>query len=583
MRRALRTAAVAVPTTVGAYVASDEDRRVKAGQVLSAQYRIANLVRTAGLMVGDYVLTTQLNSSVGVDNEYTRLSETLRRLQHEQELTTIQQWKVRDGKDPIKFAELERKIADTRKLMDSTAEALGQLSSSSRDDVSGNPLSACHQRCAIRLRDMCAQNRGVYIKLGQHLAMLDHILPREYNETLTTLLADTPRSSLAAVRRVIKEDLGAYPEELFSSFDPEPIASASLAQVHTAVLQGKKVAVKVQHEGLREGSVGDMYAITVLVDLVSRIFDGFSYTWLSREMNINLPLELNFEHERLNQLRAREFLKDLLNSGDLAIPISHEKLCSKRVLCMDFEEGCFVSDVPEIQRMGLETGDVARLVSLVFCEQMYRHGFCHCDPHEGNVLVRRHPTRKDKPQIVLLDHGLYRELKDSFRRDYCRLWRALVQGDEQEIKLRCDNLHVGPAFTLLAAILTMRPWDDITSKDVSRLQGKGTKGESEMLKAYAKRYFKDIVGLLSRVDSEMLLLLKTNDCLRHLDKKLGRPVNTATIVAQVTNSVITNEELQELSTVFSAEGFRVVWTWWVVRVRQAGLELISWWMGHVGG
>ena len=280
-----RTVLVALSVSAaGLY--SDEHRRVKAAQILSAQYRILNLCKTAGLMIGDYAVTLQLNRNVGSENEYTRLSETLKRLQHEQEVTTIEQWKVRDGKDKVKFAELERKIGETRKLMDSTAEALGQLSSQSQlggggGSSSANPLSACHQRCATRLRDMCAQNRGCYIKLGQHLAMLDHILPREYNETLTSLLANTPRSSIAAVRRVIKEDLGASPEELFASFEEEPIASASLAQVHVAVTkEGKKVAVKVQHEGLREGSVGDMYAITVLVDFVSRMFDGFSYNWL---------------------------------------------------------------------------------------------------------------------------------------------------------------------------------------------------------------------------------------------------------------------------------------------------------------
>ena len=523
-----RTALVALPVGVASsYVAVDEGRRAKVGEMASAQFRIANLARTAGLMICDYTWSMNMNQTANSASEYARLSEKLKRLQHDQEVTTLDQWKVR-GKDKAKFAEFEQKISMNRKLMDSTAEAIGQLTNENSD---ANPLACCHQRCATRLRDMCAQNGGVYIKLGQHLAMLDHILPREYNESLTTLLADTPRSSYAAVRRIIREDLGAEPEELFASFSKEPIASASLAQVHVAVTKtGKKVAVKVQHEGLREGSVGDRRAITVLVDLVSRMFEGFSYTWLTREMNINLPLELDFVHEVYNLEKAKGFLSDLIASGDLAIPSAHKELCSERVLTMDFEEGCYVSDVSKIQAQGINTADVARLVSLVVCEQMYRHGFCHCDPHEGNVLVRPNPLRKRSPQIVLLDHGLYRQLNDSFRRDYCRLWRALVKGDEKEIKLRCENMSVGPAYTLLAAMLTMRPWDDITSGDVDRLKVRGSKGESEMLKAYAKRYFKDIVGLLGRVDSEMLLLLKTNDCLRHLDKTLGRPVNTSLVV-----------------------------------------------------
>jgi aarF domain-containing kinase len=184
---------------------------------------------------------------------------------------------------------------------------------------------------------------------------------------------------------------------------------------------------------------------------------------------------------------------------------------------------------------------------------------------------------------VLLDHGLYRELKDSFRRDYCRLWRALVVGDEKEIKFRCERMHVGPAFTLLAAILTMRPWDDITSGDMGRLKNKGSKGESEMLKAYAKRYFKDIVALLGRVDSEMLLLLKTNDCLRHLDKRLGAPINTAQVVADITSSVIIREDLSDLFsssfTTFSLAKLSEVLTNWIrVQLRLLAMRLYSWFL-----
>jgi len=566
----------------GTYVASDEERRNKAGQVIAAQGRIANLVGTAAVMVVDYGVTLQLNKDASATNEYAKLSNALKKLQHDQEVFTIAQWKVKD--DAARADEWQQKIDETRKLIDKTAEDMGKLaspSSSSAEESDVNPLSSCHARNAARLRDMCARNRGCYIKLGQHLAMLDHILPQEYTDTLSTLLANTPRTSYSAVRRIIKEDLGAYPEELFSSFSQEPMASASLAQVHVAVTkEGKKVAVKVQHEGLREGSSGDMFAITVLVDLVSRLFEGFSYTWLSREMNVNLPLELDFENELRNIAKATTLLKKLIDSGDLAIPKTHARFSSKRVLCMDFEEGCYVTDIAKIPA-GIVTGDVAALISRVFCEQMYRNGFCHCDPHEGNVLVRRHPFKPNSPQIVLLDHGLYRELKDSFRRDYCRLWRALVVGDEKEIKLRCERMHVGPAFTLLAAILTMRPWDDITSGDMGRLKNSGSKGESEMLKAYAKRYFKDIVALLGRVDSEMLLLLKTNDCLRHLDKRLGAPINTAQVVADITSSVIIREDLSDLfsssSATFSfAKLYEVLTNWIRVRMRLLAMRFYSW-------
>lgn len=144
---------------------------------------------------------------------------------------------------------------------------------------------------------------------------------------------------------------------------------------------------------------------------------------------------------------------------------------------------------------------------------------------------------------MLLDHGLYKELDDNLRKDYCRLWRALVTGDEPTIKLKCEKLGAGKAFTLLAAMLTMRPWDDIVSDDMGRLKSKNTKGEQEMLKAYARRYFKDITILLNSLPTPLLLVLKTNDCLRHLDRKLGTPINTASVVAKITADVIFKEDI----------------------------------------
>ena len=340
-------------------------------------------------------------------------------------------------------------------------------------------------------------------------------------------------------------DLGKAPEELFEFVERAPIASASLAQVHVAYgHDGKKYALKVQHEGLLEGSNADRAAITFVIDQISYLFKGFSYKWLTREMNKNLPLELDFEHEAANLSRCRALFE-----GDdrVAFPDVREDMTSKRVLCMSFEEGVYVNDFRGMKELGVDLADVARTVSSVFCEQIFRYGFVHCDPHQHNLLVRKHPFlgSKGRAQIVLLDHGLYRNLSEEFRMNYCRLWRGILLGDESEIKKYCTKLNAGHLYSLLAAVLTMKPWNDIVSKDMGRLQSTGSNGEMEMLQAYAKRYLFDIVRLLGVVPSELLLLLKTNDCLRHIDVALGVPVNTATIVASTTARVVLSEDIQD--------------------------------------
>ncbi len=144
---------------------------------------------------------------------------------------------------------------------------------------------------------------------------------------------------------------------------------------------------------------------------------------------------------------------------------------------------------------------------------------------------------------MLLDHGLYKELDDFFRLEYCRLWEAIVLGDKAELKRACASLNVGPAYALFASVLTLKPFHDIIAKDRSRLQSKSSQADNEMLKVYASKYYGDIALLLGRADSELLLLLKTNDCLRHIDKLLGAPINTTKLVAQITGDVLLMEEL----------------------------------------
>ncbi len=522
-------------------MAFDEDRRRSFTKIWKASTRIVRLANTVTISALDYTITkydSQFNKSnqSRIEEEINTKKQELKFFASEQERDTITQLTTQDA---AVREEMTKRIAQTRQKIDIASALISRLALQNPE----GKIENCHKRCAERLRDMCAANKGVYIKLGQHLAMLDHVLPQEYCTALSTLLGQTPISAWADVQQVIREDLGAEAQVLFDSIESQPIASASLAQVHVAYKDGKKLAVKVQHFGLREESVYDAKAITAAVDFLGWLFEGFKYQWLTREMNINLPQELDFRIEAKNLKRTTNNFKHLIASGDLAIPAVNETMTSARVLTMDFEEGAYISDVEKMHSLGINPADVAKLVSSVFCEQIYKFGFVHCDPHPANMLVRQHPWKPGKPTIVLLDHGLYKDLKNWFRLEYCRLWSGIILGDRDQIKRSCENMNVGPAYTLLAAMLTMRPWDDIVNTDRERLKSTNTKADSEMLKVYAEKYFKDIVNLLGRVDSDMLLLLKTNDCLRHLDNKLGSPVNTSKIVARITGDVLVCEDL----------------------------------------
>ena len=250
MLRRPALAFVATATGIGgAYVVIDEERRRHAVMTAHSVYRIANLVSTAGVIVVDYGVSIQMAKSRqeahAITLKINQLNHEIEKIQTEQEELTIEQWKSKHDVDRTKS--LQQRIDRNRQRLDTASEEVGQLSS---EHDAFRPLKAVHHRNAVRLRDMCAANQGLYIKLGQHLAMLDHILPEEYHYHLSSLLSNTPQSSWASVRRVIKQELGAYPEELFERIETTPIASASLAQVHVAYdKNGNKLAIKCQHEG----------------------------------------------------------------------------------------------------------------------------------------------------------------------------------------------------------------------------------------------------------------------------------------------------------------------------------------------
>ena len=189
-------------------------------------------------------------------------------------------------------------------------------------------------------------------------------------------------------------------------------------------------------------------------------------------------------------------------------------------------QGSYITDHDAMSELGVPLDDVAKLISRTFCEQIFRHGFVHCDPHLANILVRQQPHNKKKPQIVLLDHGLYRQLDDEFRMNYCHLWKALVTFKQQDIEKYGRKLNAGDLFRLLSAMLTLRAWDDITSGDIDRLRHKASGGNNEKMRTYAQKYIRQINKLMEDVPSSLLLLLKTNDCLRCLDAEIGAPVNT---------------------------------------------------------
>ncbi|RHY62170.1 hypothetical protein DYB30_001534 [Aphanomyces astaci] len=346
-------------------------------------------------------------------------------------------------------------------------------------------------RTAERLLHVCKQNGGVFTKIGQQLASLNHALPVEYTSTLSVLQDRALPVSFEEAKAAVERELGGPLDKFFREFNTKPIAAASLAQVHHAITQdGNEVAVKIQYPQLAKTLASDLWTVRQAIYAVERIWD-INIRWIIPEIEQALEAEV------------------------------YDELSTTRVLTMEFIHGVKVTDLDSItQTLGLDPVDIAGKVSAMFAEMVFCSGFVHCDPHPGNLFVRRHPHRPSEvpcAQVVLLDHGLYRQLDDDFRRTFCRLWKALLLRDNK-LLLECgDRFHVGPYAKFFPLIFTYRSMD---SKTI--MGGQMSADEKLALRRDLKALQGTNVNeFFEHLPRDMLFVFRSTNLTRSLNKELG--------------------------------------------------------------
>jgi len=416
--------------------------------------------------------------------------------------------------------------------------------------------SACHLRAADHLLKLCCANGGVFVKVGQHIGALDYLLPEEYVDTMKVLHNRSPQMPLEDIYSVLREELGKEPEEVFASFEAEPLGTASLAQVHRATLHtGEVVAVKVQHKYVKKHSFVDIWSCDLLVRTVKVIFPQFSFMWLANEMRINLPLELDFTQEARNSEKVSRIFKDF---SWLKVPSIYWDHTTPRVLVMEYCTGAHINDVASLKQQNIDVYDVSDKIGQMYSRMIFDEGYVHCDPHPGNVLVDR--QQGGNTQIVLLDHGLYTQLSNKFRYDYADFWLAIINRDVPSIRLAADRLGVGQLAELFACMVTARSWTSIQKGlDVAPK----TKSESAEIKANVIKYFKEIADVLAFVNRQMILIFKTNDLLRGIESSLGTKNSMATFIQMSRACFRVIQEKSLLATTSSFARWRVnMWGRW---------------------
>ncbi|EFQ28981.1 ABC1 family protein [Colletotrichum graminicola] len=462
---------------------------------------------------------------------------------------------------------------------------LNQKESIEDPDLQSKILKDCHQRCADRTLKVLEKNGGIFIKLGQHLSAMNYLLPQEWTNTFIPLQDKCPVSSFESIEEMFRKDIGQELWDCFSEFSPEPIGAASLAQVHTATLKetGMPVAVKVQHPGLGEWSQLDLALTRFTFSTLKRFFPEYDLEWLSSEMDISLPKELDFREEARNANRTREHFSRL-PEHPLVVP---EVLWAKeRILVMQRVSGHRLDDLEYLDANGIDRDEVSACLARIFNEMIFGHNApLHCDPHGGNLAIRKNESRRGHNfDIILYDHGLYRDIPRDLQRSYAKMWLAVIDGDMKRMRKYAKevaNIN-DEQFPLFASAITGRDWSVLNSEG-SVLQTRTADEKKEMGDALQEGLIVDLVQLLGQVPRIILLILKTNDLTRSLDENLHTrqgPIRSFMILARYCTRTVFEEQLEDLkrrgSLLWPPNTVRLVSAWisfWRVEAKLGVFEL----------
>lgn len=278
------------------------------------------------------------------------------------------------------------------------------LSHRHEEEDEDTPLLPAHQEEDNHAEDLAKALEELgpcFIKLGQLLSTRPDVLPADYIAALSRLqntVTPVPSEKIAAI---IESELGAPITELFQSFDSTPLATASMAQVHRAILcNGDEVAVKVQRPGIRQRIEIDIEILHEIAGFATKYTSfGRRYGFLQivRELERSLSQELDF---RLEADSTRIIGKQIADFQRLTTPSVYDEYSTRRVLTLSFIHGRHLAQVSREELDELDSRTIARELLSAYLKQMVIDGFFHCDPHPGNIFLT------DDGRLALMDFGM---------------------------------------------------------------------------------------------------------------------------------------------------------------------------------
>jgi ubiquinone biosynthesis protein len=293
---------------------------------------------------------------------------------------------------------------------------------------------------AARVRMALTELGTTFIKLGQMLSTRADLLGPELTEELSQLQANVPPDAAAVARATIEQELGLPIDELFASFEDEPLAAASVAQVHGARLHsGHSVVVKVRRAGVAEQAATDVEIVQALAELLEKHSPALrSYQPLAvvRQFRRTLLRELDLTYERQN---LDEFGRNFAADPTVCIPEVFNELCSHQVVTMERLDGIIGADIETLKQSGVDLGEFAKRGANMYLEMVFRDGFYHADPHPGNLMLQPGNI------VGVIDCGMVGRIDEDLRDEVEALLLGIVENDSELVAEQVLRLGSVPA------------------------------------------------------------------------------------------------------------------------------------------
>jgi predicted unusual protein kinase regulating ubiquinone biosynthesis (AarF/ABC1/UbiB family) len=333
-------------------------------------------------------------------------------------------------KDQIPTSRVRRSAKVGRLAAGQAARQLGTKTANlaRSEDAANAALEKRQVEAAEQIVAALGTMKGAAMKLGQVLSFLDvGLVPEPYREEFQRKLGQlrdaAPKVRFEDMRKVIEADLEEPLEDVFDSFEEEPIAAASIGQVYRAKLSnGRDVAVKVQYPGVNQAVRADMQNLGIILRLMKRVAPGLDVKAIGEEVRARIYEELDYELEAQNQ---RSMARIYRGHPFIVIPDVITRLSRERVIVQEFVSG---RGFEELKRLPQDDRNrIAEIVFRFFFGSLYRHRQFSGDPHPGNFLLL------DDGRMAFLDFGLFKRMSDAAVDFELTCQRAYIEGDAQTL------------------------------------------------------------------------------------------------------------------------------------------------------